>query len=562
MKSGGNWVNEAGCRMGVQMGNQVLLSLQLFANHTIKEEHMKTHSQVTSSLKLDRRDFLKFTGMAAGATALGSLSISDAWAGSSSSDIELAYMPAEEAVKLFKAKKLSPVDVLKAQIKSIEALNSKVNCITYKHFDEAMEAAKISEARYMQGNPRPLEGVTVGIKDENDVKGWKTTAGTMILKDAEPAEENAAIIDLLQEAGAVLHIQTTVPELYLAFNAATHLWGITGNPWNLPYSPGGSSGGSGAALAAGFCTLATGSDMGGSIRIPAAQCGVFGFKPPFQRVPTTAISYEAYGPMARSLTDMLMMQNVIAAPHPKIHGSLKPKLDYPFEYAPVKGWKVVVDYGRSMGPLDASVEKSMDDTVSMLKDLGCQVSVKDLGVKYEDFDIFAKGLLSTGMGMMIEAAAEHKDVLTHYTRIFVEQNAGKLGPNNAAEADALLARYHRHIQKEVFESGFNALVTPTMLTPYVPADWCMSDEKDFVITNGEKVYKKWNFVNTWLWNMLGNYPVMNVPVGLAPKNVPLGVQIVANTFDDLTAMQLSAALAKSAPRLYSGKMMPDFRNEV
>ena len=523
---------------------------------------MRVHSQTTSGLKLDRREFLKITGMAAGGAVLCGFGFPDAWAASASSDIELAYMPAEEAIKLFKAKKLSPVDVLKAQIRRIEALNSKVNCITYRHFDEAMEAAKISEARYMRGNPRPLEGVTVGIKDENDVKGWKTTAGTVLLKDVEPAKENAAIIDLLLEAGAVLHIQTTVPELYLAPATATHLWGITGNPWNLHYTPGGSSGGSGAALAAGFSTLATGSDMGGSIRIPSAQCGVFGFKPPFQRVPTSEISYESLGPMARSLTDMLLMQNVIAAPHPKIHASLRPKLDYPLEYAPVKGWKVVVDYGRSMGPLDAGVEKSMNDTVSMLKGLGCQVEAKDLGFKYEDLDTWAKGLLSTSMGMMIEVAAEHKDVLTPYALNFVEKHAGKLGPREAAEADALLVQYHRHIQKEVFGSGFNALVTPTMLTPYVPAAWNMSADKDFVFNNGEKIYKKWNFVNTWIWNMLGRYPVMNVPVGLAPKNVPLGVQVVANTFDDLTAMRLSVALAKTAPHLYSGKMMPDFRNEV
>lgn len=520
---------------------------------------MRVHSHTTSGVKLDRREFLKITGMAAGAAALGGFGFSDVWAAGGSSDIELAYMPAEEAIKLFKAKKLSPVDVLKAQIRRIEALNSKVNCITYKHFDEAMEAAKISEGRYMRGNPRPLEGVTVGIKDENDVKGWKTTMGSMLLKDAEPAEENDAVIDLLQEAGAVLHIQTSVPELYLAPTTASHLWGVTGNPWNLYYTPGGSSGGSGAALAAGFATLATGSDMGGSIRIPASQCGLFGFKPPFQRVPTSEIAYESRGPMARNLTDMLLMQNVISGPHPKVHASLRPKLEYPLKYESVKGMKVVVDYARSMGPLDGEVEKSMNDTISMLKGLGCQIMVKDLGFKYEgDFQLWAKGLLSTSMGMLIEFGSQDKDALTPYAREFVDNYQGSLGPRQAFEADTLLTRYHRHIQKEVFGDGYQALVMPTMLTPYVPADWYMDAEKYFVISNGKKRSNTWNFLCTWVWNMLGRYPVMNVPVGVAKKHMPLGVQVIGNTFDDLTSMRLSAALETAAPSFYSGNRMPDF----
>ncbi|UCE64743.1 MAG: amidase [Nitrospirota bacterium] len=483
--------------------------------------------------------------------------------GSAPSDLELAYMPAEEALKRFKAKKLSPVEVLKEQISRIEALNNKVNCITYKHFDEAMKSAKASEARYVKGTPRALEGVTVAIKDENQVKGWKVTMGSLLLKDAAPSEEDSAIIDFLKRAGAVLHIQTTVPEFYLGPHAATRLWGVTGTPWNLQYTCGGSSGGSGAALAAGFATLATGSDMGGSIRIPAAQSGVFGFKPPFQRVATSEIGYESLGPMARNLTDLLLMQNVICGPHLKVHASLRPKLEYPLQYESVKGMKVVVDYARSIGPLDGEIEKSIDSTIAMLKGLGCLVTVKDLGFKYEgDFPLWAKGLLSTGMGMLIEFASQNKEALTPYVREFVDKYQGNLGPKQAAEADALLARYHGNVQKEVFGAGYHALVMPTMLTPYVPADWYMDDEKYFVINNGKKQSRTWAFVATWVWNMLGRYPVMTVPVGLTKKRVPLGVQVIGNTFDDLTSMRLSAALEAVAPRLFSGKMMPDFRRKA
>jgi amidase len=132
-----------------------------------------------------------------------------------------------------------------------------------------MAAGKESEERYKRGTQRLLEGITVAIKDENERAGWRVTMGSLAYKDAPLAKENSAIIDALEAAGAVMHIQTTVPELYMSVSASTYAWGTTRNPWNLDYSPGGSSSGSSTALAAGFATLATGSDMGGSIRLPA-----------------------------------------------------------------------------------------------------------------------------------------------------------------------------------------------------------------------------------------------------------------------------------------------------
>src|SRR5262249_44760605 len=150
-----------------------------------------------------------------------------------------------------------------------------------------------------------------------------------VYKDAPVAAENSAIIDALEAAGAVLHIQTTVPEFYISVSASTYAWGTTRNPWNLDYSPGGSSSGSGAALAAGFGTLATGSDMGGSIRLPASQCGLYGFKPPFGRVATSDIAYESLGPLARRFDDLARFQNAIVGSSPKVLSSLKPRLEYP-----------------------------------------------------------------------------------------------------------------------------------------------------------------------------------------------------------------------------------------
>ena len=200
------------------------------------------------------------------------------------SEDSLCYASVDDLTAMFRAGKASPVDLLRAQIKRIETLNPKINCITYKHFDQALKEAQQSEDRYRRGEARPLEGITVALKDDCSRAGWKTTQGSLLFKDAPPATENVAVVDMLEAAGAVMPFQTTVPEFYLFVGASTRAYGTTRTPWNLEYSPGGSSAGSGAALAAGFTTLATGSDMGGSIRLPASQNGIYGYRPTYGRV--------------------------------------------------------------------------------------------------------------------------------------------------------------------------------------------------------------------------------------------------------------------------------------
>ena len=185
----------------------------------------------------DRRSFLLASGQFAAAMLGGKAFGRDA-------TDNLAYLPASELLTRFRERKLSPVDVLEAQIARIETLNDKVNCITFKHFDETREAARESEKRYADAKPRALEGITVAVKDEYETKGWVTTMGSLLLKDSPPATEDNAVIDKLRQAGAFFHIQTTVPEFCLWMTTATRLWGVTRNPWDLTYTPGGSSGGS------------------------------------------------------------------------------------------------------------------------------------------------------------------------------------------------------------------------------------------------------------------------------------------------------------------------------
>jgi amidase len=464
---------------------------------------------------------------------------------------DLAYITAVEALELFRTNQLSPVELLKAQIQRIESFNDQVNCIAYNHFEDALQAAKESEQRYLKGDPLPLDGIPCAIEDDADVKGWRHPWGSLLLKEKGLAEADSPVVDLIRRTGAVMHIQTTTPEFHLAGVTWSHLWGVTRNPWNPDYTPGGSSGGSSAALAAGFTTLSLGSDMDGSIRIPAAMCGLYGYKPPFGRVPSSDVPYHSYGPLARTFLDMNLLQQYIGVPHPLMHASLKPKLDYPETFGSTEGWKVAVySLKNYKTEIDVTVIESMISAVTRLQDIGCELVEVDLGFRHDDFEIMLAGLMSTGMGVLAALASQGLDAITPYVRYYLETYGDKIGPQHALAAAELAARYQRQVQEKVFQQGFKAIVMPTMLTPYVKADWFSSPETATVTVNKQQVESRLCFFATWMWNLLGNYPVINVPVSMTKENIPQGVQLVTDTFDDLTALQLAKAFSSVDPGFF------------
>ena len=203
------------------------------------------------------------------------------------SDDDLCYLSASEALALFASRKLSPVELLQAQIARTQKLQPQINAFTDTYFDEALKAARKAEARYggKGRRPRKLEGLPLAVKDAQRVAGKRTTQGSLIFEH-HVDDHSDPMVERLQKAGAIIHARTATPEFCLSGVCYSKLWGITRNPHNLAFGPGGSSGGSGAALAAGMTTLATGTDIGGSIRIPASACGVVGFKPRTGAIPT------------------------------------------------------------------------------------------------------------------------------------------------------------------------------------------------------------------------------------------------------------------------------------
>ena len=255
-------------------------------------------------------------------------------------DLDLCYMPASTALRLFRKKKLSPVELMQAVIARAEKTKEKVNAFTYTHFDEALDAARKAEQKYARGKKTgALEGLPVGIKDESYIKGKPTSGGSLILKDFV-GEHTSTMNERVMKAGGIVHARTATPEFSCAAYTWSRLWGVTRNPWNRDFTPGGSSGGSAASLASGTSAICTGSDIGGSIRIPASACGVVGYKPPYGRNPDDPpFNLDFYchtGPLARTVGDAILLQNVMSGPSPYDISTLRPKLTLPAKYRPIR----------------------------------------------------------------------------------------------------------------------------------------------------------------------------------------------------------------------------------
>ena len=261
---------------------------------------------------------------------------------------------------MFKARELSPVELMEAVIAQAETVEPVVNALCHQFFDEALDQARDAEQRYAgKGDPpRPLEGIPLAIKEEEAVAGQPQTQGSLIYKD-QVAEKNSAFAQRHLDSGAIVHARTTAPEFSCAGFTQSRIWGVTRNPWNPTYAVGGSSGGSAAALASGTTTLASGSDIGGSIRIPASFCGVVGFKPPYGRVPLDPpFNLDTFchnGPLARTVADCALYENQIAGPHPSDVTTLRPKLVLPTSFEAISGMRIALSEDLGGWPVDPEV---------------------------------------------------------------------------------------------------------------------------------------------------------------------------------------------------------------
>jgi Asp-tRNA(Asn)/Glu-tRNA(Gln) amidotransferase A subunit family amidase len=460
----------------------------------------------------------------------------------------LHYLSAVEALAMFGSKELSPVELLTAVIERAEAVEPTINAFAETRFDEAMDAAKAAEARYISGEPAgPLDGLPVAVKEEAPIAGQRNTLGSLPLRDVV-APKTAAFVQRILDAGGIVHARTTTPEFSSAPVTWSKLWGVTRNPWNTDFSPGGSSGGSAAALAAGTAALATGSDIGGSIRIPSAFCGVVGFKPPYGRVPEVPPwnldHYCHEGPMARTVADCALLENVIAGPHPSDVASIRPKLEIPGRLQPIAGLRIAFSPDLGCYDVDRDVAANTRAAADRLRDAGA--SVHEVSLPW-DLETIAKTVdihFAMVFGASMKKVSEqHPDQLTSYVSRLVADSA-QVSKDDFYTGLGLETALYEPLG-ELLEK-YDALICPTFAVPALPAEY---DPGDPLEVNDKPVERWLDVLMTLPFNIASRCPVLNVPSGLSRDGVPTGLAVVGRTYDDVTAFRVAAAHEARLPWL-------------
>jgi Asp-tRNA(Asn)/Glu-tRNA(Gln) amidotransferase A subunit family amidase len=464
---------------------------------------------------------------------------------------DLHYLSATEARRLFQARALSPVELLDAVIARAEEVEPTVNALCQTLHDRARADARESERRYMgQGGPvRPLEGIPTAIKEEEAIAGEPWTLGSLVYEDAV-AERTSCFAQRIFDAGAVVHARSTTPEFSCAGFTHSRLWGVTRNPWNPDFAVGGSSGGSGAALAAGTTTLASGSDIGGSIRIPASFNGVVGFKPPYGRVPQDPpFNLDTYchtGPMARTVADCLLFENALAGPDPADIVSLRPKLELPEEIPGVEGLRIAVSADLGDWPLDPEVRRNTAEIAFALRDQGAVVEEVDLVLPRAEVIRAAAIHFQLGFAADIaRVAAEHSDLMNDYALRIGQWSAELAGDGSQLEKHELEGRLYRRLG-ELFER-YDALICATCGTRGLVAGESYVDTP--LEVGGMVLDDYFQSLLTVVFNLFSRCPVLAVPSGFADNGVPTGIQIAGRTYDDLTPFRIGAACERARPWL-------------
>jgi aspartyl-tRNA(Asn)/glutamyl-tRNA(Gln) amidotransferase subunit A len=454
---------------------------------------------------------------------------------------DLHYLPAAEALRLFRARELSPVELVTAVIERAETVEPVINAFAETFYEQALDQARAAAARYAGrgGPPRPLDGLPVAVKEEAEIAGQHNTLGSLPLRDVV-AEETAAFVQRIIDAGGIVHARTTTPEFCCAPVTWSRLWGVTRNPWHTGYSPGGSSGGSAAALAAGTATLATGSDIGGSIRIPASFCGVVGFKPPYGRVPEIAIfnldHYCHEGPLARTVADCALLENVIAGPHPSDVASIRPKLEIPGELAPITGMRIAFSADLGCYHVDSGVVANCRVAADRLRDAGAIVEEVALPWDLETIKKAARIHFGMIFGASVrEIYDKHADQLTSYARNFIAE-ADQVSKDELVTGLGLEGQIYAPLGQLL--EGFDALICPTFAVPALTAEY---DPGQPVSVNGRTSADWMDVLMTLPFNIASRCPVITVPSGLSHDGVPTGLSIVGKTYDDVTVFRVAAA---------------------
>lgn len=454
---------------------------------------------------------------------------------------ELNTLDLAEAARALSAGELSPVELTAACLERIAAQDARVNAFITVTADDAVRDARVAEADLARGEPcGPLCGVPIALKDLFDTAGVRTTAGSRFFSDRVP-DSDALVVERLRAGGAVMLGKLNMHEWALGVTNDNPHYGACHNPWALDRITGGSSGGSAAALAAGLCFGALGSDTGGSIRIPASLCGVVGLKATHGRVSLRGAvplswSLDHAGPMARSVRDVAMLLNVIAGYDPADPGSHRVAVDdYSAELDEgIAGWRVGVIDDESLGQVDGEVMAAVREAVAVLEALGAWV--EELAVPELPDAARLNGLMTTA-----DAAAFHRERLERAPDDFGADVLVRLRRGAAYGAgDYADARHAQTTLRRTFESwfvehdgAFDAVVMPT-----TPCAAPRISGLDAVATAAILTRL------TAPFNLTG-LPALSVPCGLTSEGLPIGLQIVGAPWAERRVLRLGRAYERA-----------------
>jgi Asp-tRNA(Asn)/Glu-tRNA(Gln) amidotransferase A subunit family amidase len=474
----------------------------------------------------------------------------------------LAFASAVELARLIKEKELSPVELVDLFLKRIEGLNPKLNAYLTVTGEEAREAAQKAEKASQQGEQLPpLFGVPVSIKDTFATRGIRTTRGSLVYANSIP-DTDAISVERLLKAGAIILGKTNTPEIGLSPTTENNLGEDCCNPWNTDRVTGGSSGGAAVAVAAGMAPLSIGGDSGGSIRIPASFCGVYGIKPT-NRLVSSLFSgmplFGCQGPITRTVADAALMLNAIAGPDPRDPYCLS---EQPPDY--VKALESKNEIGRlkvawsldlGYAAVDPEVASVTEAAARSFEAFGCSVEEASPDI----WDAFPTSWVPIAWADEYASYAELienqelSSILTSYARRFLEAGKRVTGVEYGKAIRELL-RFRKKM--EDFFNKYDLLLTPTLATTAFPRHQRAKgvDIKEInphlfypSEIGGKRVHPHYGFHNhTPAFNMTGQ-PAATVPCGFSSDGLPIGLQIVGRCKEDATVLQASAAFEEAHP---------------
>ena len=448
-------------------------------------------------------------------------------------------MTIHEASEALRARRVSAVELTRAALSRIERLNSSLGAFITVTADAALALAEQADRELAAGRDRgPLHGIPMALKDLFYTRGVRTTSGSKVFENFVP-DENAAVVDRLEAAGAVLLGKLNLHELAYGITSANPHFGAVRNPWDKERSPGGSSGGSGVAVAAQMVYAAMGSDTGGSIRIPASFCGTVGLKPTYGRVSRfgshpLGYSLDHMGPLARSVRDAALVLNAIAGfDRRDPASSRRPVVDFvPEEGCSIRRLRIGFPENFYFDRLDGDVESAVRGAIARAESLGAEVKPVTL----------PDGAALNAVGQVIllsEAAAVMEPYLADRQRFGADVLALLDQGRLVSATDYVHAQRLRRSLRAEFEELWREV--DCVVCPTTPNTAPKTGDLSVRLGGREENVRMATTRLVRGFNVLG-YPALSIPCGLSGAGLPIGLQIVGPAFDEPTVLRLGAAL--------------------